>query len=185
MYPCLLRYSTDSLRSPSPERRGGQGVRTGTERARASPGPVGQCLIASTRVSMPLGLLDRLRRLVPRDRRPPKIRLVGHVTGERGVVAEHYVLDHGLPGSHRLEEVPEVRLCHVGFGTRERHRLREGERLARLGIVLPVPLLLVRLSQGARVAARVIARLRILPVLRRERQRMARDLEHPLRRSEE
>src|SRR5207248_8521616 len=66
-------------------------------------------------------------------------------------------------------------------GTRERYRLREGNRLARLGVVLPVPLLLVRVAQGAWVAARVIARLRILPLLRREGQRTARDLEDPLR----
>src|SRR5438477_10684840 len=159
MYPRLPRYSTDSLRSPSPERRGGQGVRTGTERAREPPlAPVGQCLIAS--------LLDRLRRLVPRARGPPEIRLVRHVTGERGVVAEDDILDHRLPGSHRLEEVPQVRPREVTVGTRERHRFREGERLARLGIVLPVPLLLVRLAQGARVAAGVIARRVVLPVLR-------------------
>src|SRR5437762_10204631 len=71
--------------------------------------PVGQCLIAS--------LLDRLRRLVPRDRGPPEIRLVGHVTGERGVVAEHDVLDHWLPGPHRLADVPEVPPREVGLGT--------------------------------------------------------------------
>src|SRR5438309_3775282 len=35
MYPALRRYSTHTLRSPSPERRGGQGVRTGTVRHRA------------------------------------------------------------------------------------------------------------------------------------------------------
>ncbi len=46
MYPRLPRYSTESLRSPSPERRGGQGVRTATERTGASLAPVGQCLIA-------------------------------------------------------------------------------------------------------------------------------------------
>src|SRR2546430_7315317 len=46
----------------------------------------GQCLIAC--------LLDRLRRLVPRDRGPPEIRLVGHVTGQRGVVAEHRSEEH-------------------------------------------------------------------------------------------
>src|SRR6266581_6980152 len=44
------------------------------------------------------GLLDRLRRLVPRNRGPPKIRLVGHVTGERRVVAKDDILDHRLPG---------------------------------------------------------------------------------------
>src|SRR5437773_9715323 len=44
--------------------------------------PVGQCLIAF--------LLDRLRRLVPRDRGPPEIRLVCHVTGERGVRSEEH-----------------------------------------------------------------------------------------------
>src|SRR6266516_5906739 len=176
MYPCLLQYSTESLRSPSPEQpalsaakgRGGQGVRTGTERTGASLAPVGQCLIAC--------LLDRLRRLVPRHRGPPEIRLVGHVTGERGVVAEHHVLDHRLPGAHRLEKVPEVRPGEVTVGTGERHRLSEGNRRARFGIVFPVPLLLVRLAQGARVAPRVIARLRILPLLRREGQRTARDL---------
>src|SRR5205823_15125809 len=96
--------------------------------------------------------LDRLRRLVPRDCRPPEVRLVGHVTGERGVVAEHHILDHRLPGAHRLEEVPQVRPCEVTVGTRERYRLREGDRHARFGIVLPVPLLLVCVAQGARVA---------------------------------
>src|SRR3989454_1188443 len=35
MSPALRRYSTHTLRSPSPERRGGQGVRTGTVRHRA------------------------------------------------------------------------------------------------------------------------------------------------------
>src|SRR6266550_9148604 len=108
MYPCLLRYSTESPRSPSPEQpalsaakgRGGQGVRTGTERTGASLAPVGQCLIAC--------LLDRPRRLVPRNRGPPKIRLVGHVTGERRMMAEHHVLHHRLPGPHGLEEIPQM-----------------------------------------------------------------------------
>src|SRR6266513_4426261 len=126
MYPRGASSSTHRLRSPSPEGRGGQGVRTGTKRARAPLAPVGQCLIA--------WLLDRLRRLVPRNRGPPEVRLVGHVTGERGVVAKDDILDHRLPGAHRVEEVPQVRPCEVSVGTRERYCLREGERFARLAI---------------------------------------------------
>src|SRR2546430_4849058 len=133
MYPCLLRYSTDSLRSPSPERRGGQGVRTGTERARAPLAPVGQCLIAC--------LLDRLRRLVPRNRGPPEVRLVGHVTGEYGVVAEHHVLHHRLPGPHGLEEIPQMHPGTIKVGWGECGGFGERQAPGQFWVVRPVPLL--------------------------------------------
>ena len=53
--------------------------------------------------------LQRLRRGIERYRLPLEVQLIGHVAGDRRVMAEDGVLDHRLPRLHGLEELPQVR----------------------------------------------------------------------------
>ncbi len=76
---------------------------------------------------------------VPRDGGSAEIGFVGHMAGQRGVVAEDGVFGDLLVVAHTLEKSPEVRLFSVpGFAAKSEsllHRL-----LAWLGVVLLVPL---------------------------------------------
>ena len=74
--------------------------------------------------------LDRLRRLVPRHRAAPKVRLVRHVAGQRRMMAEHHVLDHRLPGPHRLEEIPQMHPGTIKVGCGECGGFGERQALA-------------------------------------------------------
>src|SRR5271168_2055858 len=56
--------------------------------------------------------LDGFRSLVPRYGTFAEVRLVGHVAGDRGVVAEDRIFCHGLTRLDRLEKHVEVR-THV------------------------------------------------------------------------
>ena len=51
---------------------------------------------------------DCFRRFIPRYRVLPEIRLVRHVTRERGVVAEHYIFDYRSSCTYRVEEIRKV-----------------------------------------------------------------------------
>src|SRR5207237_733888 len=74
-----------------------------------------------------------LRGLVPRHGTLPEVRLIRHVAGQRGVVTEHRVLGHRLPGAHGLEERPQMCPRVVELGPAERDRF--GQRsLAKLRI---------------------------------------------------
>ena len=102
---------------------------------------------------------------VPGDRGVAEVGFIGHVTGQRGVVAEDSVLSERLARFDGTEERPKVRadvvkivaLVDVGFGERF---------LADLCVVLGVPLLEVGVAERLRVAARVVAGSRIFAGLR-------------------
>jgi hypothetical protein len=49
---------------------------------------------------------DFFRGSVPRDRTLPEVRLIGHVAGQRSVVAEYHILDNRLAGAYGLKEIP-------------------------------------------------------------------------------
>src|SRR6266404_5359925 len=84
------------------------------------------------------------------------IRLIRHMTPERGVVAEHRVLQQRLPRAYSFEEVPHMRPQIVvivsfitdGLGNR---------LLSWLGVVLRVPLLEVCIFQARGKPVTVVA----------------------------
>src|SRR6266566_799066 len=56
-----------------------------------------------------LGDLYRLGDLIPSNASLPEVGLVRHMTRERGIVAEHDVLRHRLPGTHGVKVRGEMR----------------------------------------------------------------------------
>ncbi len=69
-------------------------------------------------MTLPLLALDRLRRRVPCGDIAVKVRMIGHVTGDGGVVAEDLILDHMLTRLHRAEEIGDMVGCVVIAGCR-------------------------------------------------------------------
>src|SRR5215469_7949569 len=53
---------------------------------------------------------------VPDRSTPLKVGVVGHVTGNRRVIAEDRILDRRLPRLHRLEEIPQMIVEGVVIG---------------------------------------------------------------------
>src|SRR5258707_15224601 len=51
---------------------------------------------------------DAPRSLIPRDRSPPEVGFIRHVTRQRGVVAEHGILHHRRARLYRPEEIAQV-----------------------------------------------------------------------------
>src|SRR5438876_184866 len=84
-----------------------------------------------------------------------EIRLVRHVAGERGVMSEHCVFDHGVSGLYRLEEIPEMEMHVVEVGAFEGDRLRH-RLLTEFGSVFGTPFLLVGLAHGMWKAACIV-----------------------------
>src|SRR6266702_271721 len=93
---------------------------------------------------------------VPGHGRAAEIRFVGHVAGQRGVVAENGVFRHRLAVLHALEEFPEMRFFLVPGDPAIRESFGDGF-FAGLRVVLRMPLLEVGLSHCARIADGVIA----------------------------
>src|SRR5712664_4574306 len=93
---------------------------------------------------------------VPGDCGVAEIGFVGHVAGQRGVVAEDGVFGNLLMVSHALEKSPEVRFFLVPGSAAVAESLPDGF-LAGLGIVLLVPLLEIGLAHGLRIAGSVVA----------------------------
>src|SRR2546426_632641 len=114
-----------------------------------------------------LGVLYRLRNLIPGDASLPEVGLVRHMTRERGIVAEHDVLRHRFPGTHGVKVGGEMRGLFVEVGPANRNGFLHA-LLPRLRVMLLMPLLLVRLAQRPRVAAGIVARPVVLAGLRRE-----------------
>src|SRR6266568_1289803 len=102
---------------------------------------------------------------VPGHGRAPEIRFVGHVAGQRGVMAEDGVLRRRLAVLHALEEFPEMRFFLVPGDPAIRESFGDWF-FAGLRIVLRMPLLEVSLTHGPRIADGVIARRLILARLR-------------------
>src|SRR6266478_9853662 len=93
---------------------------------------------------------------VPSDCGVAEIGFVGHVAGQRGVVAEDGVFGDLLMISHALEKSPEVGFFLVPGSAAIAESLPDGF-LAGLGIVLLVPLLEIGLAHGLRIAGSVVA----------------------------
>src|SRR6266852_3409694 len=93
---------------------------------------------------------------VPGDGGFAEIGFVGHVAGQRGVVAEDGVFGDLLVVAHPLEKSPQVRFFIVPGIAAEGEALLEGF-LARLGVVLFVPLLVISVAHRLRVADGVVA----------------------------
>src|SRR5215472_2193522 len=104
----------------------------------------------------PLGL-DGAGASVPGDGyAAAEIGLVGHVAGQRGVVAENGVFRERLAGFDRREKRPQVRL-HVVKVIALISVILEERLLADLRIVFLVPLLKVGFAHRLGIAVRVIA----------------------------
>src|SRR6267143_1548040 len=93
---------------------------------------------------------------VPGDGGVAEIGFVGHVAGQRGVVAEDGVFGDLLMVSHALEKSPEVRFFFVPGSAAIAESLPDGLP-AGLGVVLLVPLLEIRLAHGLRIAGSIVA----------------------------
>src|SRR6267378_1526793 len=93
---------------------------------------------------------------VPSDCGVAEVGFVGHVAGQRGVVAEDGVFGDLLMISHALEKSPEVGFFLVPGSAAIAESLPDGF-LAGLGIVLLVPLLEIGLAHGLRIAGSVVA----------------------------
>ena len=55
-------------------------------------------------------MFNALRRCVPVHGNLSEVGFIGHVAGQSGVVTEDGIFDHGRPCTHRLKEIPQVRL---------------------------------------------------------------------------
>src|SRR5580692_695971 len=104
--------------------------------------------------------LDGFRSRVPRDRPLPEIRLIRHVTGDSGVVAEHRILRHRLARFYRLEEYVQVR-THVIPVVALVHSVFTHGFFAELRIVLGVPLLEVFFPHLRRERKSVVAGIHV------------------------
>src|SRR5882724_7989431 len=93
---------------------------------------------------------------VPSDRGLAEVGFIGHVAGQRGVMAEDGVFGNLLMVSHALEKSPEVRFFLVPGSAAIAESLLDG-LLAGLGVVLLVPFLEIRIAHGLRIAGSVIA----------------------------
>src|ERR1019366_10025161 len=69
-------------------------------------------------MTLPLLALDRPRRRVPCGDVAVKVRVIGHVTGDGGVVTEDLVFHHVFSCFHRTEEVGDMVGCVVIAGRR-------------------------------------------------------------------
>src|SRR6266498_317768 len=93
--------------------------------------------------------LNSLRTLIPIHWTALIVRLVGHVTSERCMMSEHGILRQRLPRPHCFEELPHVRLEVIVIVSLVADCLGSG-LLSRLGIVLRVPLLEIRIFETRR-----------------------------------
>src|SRR5260370_13028081 len=100
--------------------------------------------------------LDLVGGGVPGDGGIAEIGLVGHVAGQRGVVAEDGVFGDLLVVAHALEKSPEVRFFFVPGSAAIGESLPDGF-LAGLGVVVLVPFLRIRFAHLSRIAGGVIA----------------------------
>src|SRR5713226_10112810 len=93
---------------------------------------------------------------VPGDGGLAEIGLVGHVAGQRGVVAEDGVFGDLLVVAHALEKSPEVRFFFVPGSAAIVEAFSDGF-FAGLGVVVLVPLFQISVAQRLRIAGSVIA----------------------------
>src|SRR6266850_973941 len=124
----------------------------------------GAAMLRPSRRMAKLGL-DLAGGAVPGDRGVAEVGFVGHVAGQRGVVAEDGVLGNLLMVSHALEKSPEVRFFLVPGSAAIAESLPDGF-LAGLGVVLLVPFLEIRFAHGLRIAGSVVAGRFVLAGLR-------------------
>src|SRR5260370_33014779 len=94
-----------------------------------------------------------------------EIGFVGEVAGQRGVVAEDYVLDVGLAGAYGVEVGPHVRFLFVPGDAAEGEALQAG-LFAGSRIVLLVPFVHVLFTHGAGVTGGIVAGRFVLAGLR-------------------
>src|SRR6266852_6174580 len=122
---------------------------------------------------------DRVGGGVPGDGGLAEIGFVGHVAGQRGVVAEDSVLCNLLVVAYALEKSPQVRFFIVpGIAAKGEALL---ERLfAWLGIVLFVPFLEIGFAHRLRIAVSVIAGRFVFAGLRKVGNGEFRDFEDAL-----
>src|SRR6266481_4686423 len=116
---------------------------------------------------------------VPRDGGSAEIGFVGHVAGQRGVVAEDGVFGDLLVVAHPLEKSPQVRFFLVPGDAAISEPF--GDRFfAGLGVMILVPFLEIGIAHGVWVAVGVIARGLVFAGLREISDRGFRDFENAL-----
>src|SRR5467141_1511334 len=116
---------------------------------------------------------------VPGDGGLAEIGFVGHVAGQRGVVAEDGVFGYLLAIPHALEVLPEMRFFLVPGDAAISEPF--GDRFfAGLGVMILVPFLEIGIAHGVWVAVGVIARGLVFAGLREISDRGFRDFENAL-----
>src|SRR6476646_1771284 len=85
---------------------------------------------------------NAVRSCIPIHRLLSEIRLVRHVAGDGGVIAEYRIFGHRLARLHGPEEIPKVRLDVVPIVTVINHVVADG-LVAERRIVLCMPLTVI------------------------------------------
>src|SRR2546430_17695925 len=109
-----------------------------------------------------------------------EIRFVGHVAGQRGVVAENGVFGYLLAVPYALEVLPEMRSFLVPGDAAISEPFGDGF-LAGLGVMILVPFLEIGIAHGVRIAVSVITRGIVFTGLREISDGGFRDFEDSLR----
>src|SRR5260370_1680209 len=108
-----------------------------------------------------------------------EIGFVGHVAGQRGVVAEDDVFDVGFARAHGVEVGPHVRFLFVPGNAVEGHALQAGF-VRRFGVMLFVPLVDVLLAHNAWKTGNVVSGRFVLAGLWVVSERVFADFENSL-----
>src|SRR6202035_2421885 len=106
-------------------------------------------------------------------------RFIGHVARQGGVVAEDGVFHHGLSSPNGLQKIPHVGAQVVPRIAFVRVTFRDW-LLSRRGIVVFMPLLVIRSAHFAGEALRVIAGRSVFAALREIGDRVFGDLQNSL-----
>src|SRR6266446_1820864 len=117
-------------------------------------GEVGRSVLRPYKKIAKLGF-DLVGGGVPGDGGVAEVRFVGHVAGQRRVVAEDGVLGYLLAIPHALKVLPEMRFFRVPGDAAISEPFDDG-LFAGLGVMILVPFLEIGIAHGARIAVSVI-----------------------------